>query len=252
MSLLISEAVSGRLNGIQATTSPMTYEEALDTQANLQWPPIIYKDGGWHQATPEEVDEELNPANSLEGDEVLQHLNLAQVPDASVADLDDFLEGQGVLEGMGVIFLAGGLIQNVDPIYLAVHSSLESGRGTSKLATGTVEGYEGWYNVFGIGAIDENPNERGAQYAKEKGWDSAAKAIYGGIKWISYFYIHAGQNTLYKMKWNPKSPGDHQYATDIGWSRKQATRIASHYRTFGDIEACWDLPNYAAEEDVNV
>ena len=37
------------------------------------------------------------------------------------------------------------------------------------------------------------------------------------------------QNTLYSMRWNPKNPGEHQYATDIKWAEKV---IPNHRRFY--------------------
>ena len=37
------------------------------------------------------------------------------------------------------------------------------------------------------------------------------------------------QNTLYSMRWNPKNPGEHQYATDIKWAESNASLMAHFY-----------------------
>ena len=58
---------------------------------------------------------------------------------------------------------------------------------------------------FGIGAFDNNALvDDGIKYAKNAGWTSVSKAIIGGAKFIGNSYVKAGQNTLYKMRWNPK------------------------------------------------
>jgi mannosyl-glycoprotein endo-beta-N-acetylglucosaminidase len=49
----------------------------------------------------------------------------------------------------------------------------------------------------------------------------AAKII--SEKWINH--SSASQSTLYAMRWNPMSPGQNQYATDIDWASKQAEII---------------------------
>ena len=74
--------------------------------------------------------------------------------------------------------------------------------------------------MFGIGAVDHDAVKQGFTRAKEEGWDTVKKAIVGGAKFIANSYINQGQNTLYKMRWNPENPGDHQYATDISWAEK--------------------------------
>ena len=83
------------------------------------------------------------------------------------------------------------------------------------------------YNMFGIGAYDRDPLKSGSERAYEEGWFTPEKAIIGGAKWIAGHYINNldyQQDTLYKMRWNPKMPGVHQYATDVGWAYKQ-TRV---------------------------
>ncbi|EJJ6363209.1 hypothetical protein NJG99_002574, partial [Staphylococcus pseudintermedius] len=46
-------------------------------------------------------------------------------------------------------------------------------------------------------------------------------------------YFDVGQNTLYRMRWNPKKPGTHQYATDISWAKVQAKMISAMYKEIG-------------------
>lgn len=45
-----------------------------------------------------------------------------------------------------------------------------------------------------------------------------------------HFLSSTDQNTLYSMRWNPKNPGEHQYATDIKWAESNATIIADFIR----------------------
>ena len=45
-----------------------------------------------------------------------------------------------------------------------------------------------------------------------------------------HFLSHDDQNTLYSMRWNPKNPGEHQYATDIKWAESNAQIIADFYK----------------------
>ena len=77
---------------------------------------------------------------------------------------------------------------------------LESGNGTSNFASGRY----GVYNYFGIGAYDNNPNNA-ISFARGRGWTTPAKAIIGGAKFVRQDYINKGQNTLYRMRWNPKT-----------------------------------------------
>ena len=71
--------------------------------------------------------------------------------------------------------------------------------------------------MYGIGAVDTCPIDCGAKYAFDKGWFTPDDAIIGGAAFINN-YIDRGQDTLYKMRWNPISPGHPQYATDVAWA----------------------------------
>lgn len=54
-----------------------------------------------------------------------------------------------------------------------------------------------------------------------------------GAKFVRQYYIGRGQNTLYHMRWNPKHPATHQYATDIRWCSHQAETISAYYKKIG-------------------
>lgn len=111
------------------------------------------------------------------------------------------------------------------------------------------------YNLFGIGAVDKSPIDAGAEYAYKQGWTSVEKAIEGGAKWISENYINNskyGQNTLYKMRWNPEKPAEHQYATDIAWASKQAKSMSSMFEAFPTAKYKFEIPRYSGQEKLEV
>src|SRR5699024_4528100 len=108
------------------------------------------------------------------------------------------------------------------------------------LATGIKVNGKTVYNMFGIGAVDSDPERLGAKTAYEQGWFTVEDAIIGGAKWISSSYInnpYYQQDTLYKMRWNPLQPGTHQYATDVAWAYKQTNRLT----TLLDLSLKYDL-----------
>lgn len=101
--------------------------------------------------------------------------------------------------------------------------------------------------MYGINANDKDPIGDGSRYAYKMEWTSPGKAIDGGAKWISENFINSSsymQNTLYKMRWNPDSPGEHQYATDIGWAVKQTSTIKKMYDSFPNASLKFDIPVY--------
>lgn len=131
------------------------------------------------------------------------------------------------------------------------HALLETGHGTSKLATGVQLNGSKVYNVFGIGAYDSDPIGYGSLRALEEKWFTPEEAIIGGAAFIGNNYVKAGQNTLYKMRWNPDSMANngyatHQYATDIGWASKQVHTIYNLYNSIGIGLNYVDIPVYLA------
>ncbi|PJH69374.1 mannosyl-glycoprotein endo-beta-N-acetylglucosamidase, partial [Salmonella enterica subsp. enterica serovar Typhimurium] len=69
-------------------------------------------------------------------------------------------------------------------------------------------------------------------YAFENEWFTPSAAIIGGAEDIANNYINQGQDTLYKMRWNPASPNAYpQYATHVEWASAQADRMAEIYST---------------------
>lgn len=143
--------------------------------------------------------------------------------------------GNSTLLGLGDAIISAAQEYDINEVYLLSHAILESGWGTSALSQGTVRGYEGYYNFYGIGAYDLDPNNGGAALAKSRGWDTPEKAIRGAAQWISSNYIHSGtygQNTLYKMRWNTAVTW-HQYATDVEWASKVARVMGQAYSEMG-------------------
>nr|WP_275583822.1 N-acetylglucosaminidase [Mammaliicoccus sp. P-M58] len=155
-------------------------------------------------------------------------LDLGKYQGIPVSKLNTLLSGKGTLSGQGKAFAEAGKRYRVNEIYLIAHAILETGNGRSYFASGN----SGYYNMYGIGAYDSNPNYA-ITFAKNQGWNTAAKAIIGGARFIRKDYIDLSQNTLYRMRWNPKKPATHQYATDIRWCQHQATTIKQYYTKIG-------------------
>ncbi len=225
-------------------------EYAILETGKSVWPKISR--GGFVNATFNDIQYHLDPGNFIYDEEnkyMFMDLRYDAEMNVTAAQLDNMLNGKGVLHGMGEAFVLAGQKYGVNPIYLASHAILETGHGTSVLSKGqkVTETYTKFgdastivkdsipeedkdklvYNVFGIGAWDVNPNLWGAQKAYTEKWFTVEEAIMGGAKWIGENYINrqSSQNTLFKMRFNfPENMG-HEYATDLGWAQKQAKRI---------------------------
>lgn len=233
--------------GVRYTAYDMTISMMAERQMGLSPAPKIWKNGGSVDATLAEVIEYLNPANYGGSIYKYQFLDLSSPNGVSAEVLNAFLAGKGILAGQGETFKRAAEMYNVSEVYLAAHACLESGNGTSQLATGVDVNGTTVYNMFGIGAYDTSALTSGSQKAYSEGWTSVEKAIEGGARWISEFYINSAdgrQNTLYKMLWNPAEQGTHQYATDVGWAVKQAAVIADIFKSFPEAVLSYDVPVY--------
>lgn len=209
----------------------------------------IQKNGVWVNASQEEIKKYFLPNDENINKYKYQFLSLKATAGISEEAAAQYLKGKGILSGKAAIFLDAAKKNNINEIYLMAHACLETGNGTSKLATGVQYKGQTVYNMFGVGAYDNSAVASGARYAYNAGWTTPEKAIYGGAKFISENYInHATfeQDTLYEMRWNPGSPSKHQYATDVAWATKQAVWMENVYKTFENPHVTFDIPVYRA------
>ncbi|ASK62143.1 mannosyl-glycoprotein endo-beta-N-acetylglucosamidase [Virgibacillus phasianinus] len=229
----------------------------------------------YHQfvnASPTDIAYYMNPDNFINNKyQKFQFLDLSLNSSADATNLNRILEGNGILEGMGGAFIEGGLKYHVNDVYLVSHAKLETGNGTSELATGIsrwvkrdmdndgkiVRDKNGnpiimdisprkVYNMYGVGAFDGCAYDCGAQTAYENGWFDVRTAIIEGAQFIGRYYVNAGQNTIYEMRWNYSSSGyaTHQYATDIGWASKQVYTMYDLYQQLESYVIYLDIPVY--------
>lgn len=227
------------------------YDITIDDMVNIQMasnpPPQIWINGASVDATVEETADYLNPNSFYAGAYKYQFLDLSRANGISEDALNAFLEDKGILRGQAAAFISAARDFGISEVYLAAHACLETGNGTSQLATGVEVNGETVYNMFGIAAYDSSALYSGSQYAYSAGWTSVEAAIRGGAEWISTWYINSAdgrQNTLYKMRWNPERPSEHQYATDIGWAVKQASSIEKMFASFPEAVLSYEIPVY--------
>ena len=139
-------------------------------------------------------------------------------------------------------------------------------KGESALSRGEVDGFEGFYNFYNIGAYaTTEPGGaviNGAKYAQwGKDWEgkeitdqeaayllpwtSPEKAIKGGAKWIASGYIDRGQNTLYFQKFDVLDDGteryNHQYAQNIMMAYSEGMRYYRSYNSIGMTNAKFEF-----------
>lgn len=202
--------------------------------------------------------------------------DLTQASGLTAAQIDAFIDStekgrNGTLHGMGYAFVQAEQDYGVSAAYLAAHAILETGWGSSELASGydydasfdldgTVYEAGTYYNFFGIGAIDSSPISGGRSKAVREGWNSPEKAILGGAQWIAKWYIYASsyaQPTVYAMRWdyeraNAAGSCWHQYATSLTWPHSIARLIDEVYSYAGvEPELHYIVPQYAKSDNTD-
>ena len=246
--LTLDEAVAlqMKMSPVTDTNTKMVTGDLLFTSRAASW-----DDSYWKSATAAQVRKYLNPENYSPGSrEYYQFLILSEPAGTNVTEINkNVLNGKGVLDGKAASFIQAASTNSINEVYLISHALLETANGTSPLARGIKYNGTTVYNMYGIGAYDYDPNGTGAKYAYNQGWTSVEKAIVGGAAFVAKSYIHAGQDTLYKMRWNPESMStkgyaSHQYATDIGWAVKQTARMAQIYGLLTQYTLLYDIPSY--------
>lgn len=201
----------------------------------------------WANASREDTLYYLDPNNFEFGSQgYFQFLKLSESAGLNANEINQkILKGKGSLAGQGAAFITAAKKYHINEIYLISHALLETGNGTSDLAIGKIKiNKKPVYNMYGTGAYDNCPQTCGAQWAYDHQWFTPKDAIIGGAQFVSEKYIQAGQDTLYKMRWNPDHPGTHQYATDIGWAVKQTEKIKKLYDMLDFYTLVFDVPRY--------
>lgn len=184
------------------------------------------------QATRDEIQYYVDPRNFLTEQSIFMfekqtYSEGVYSRDGVLSVWNDEMYASYIMEGAQSVGLS--------PYFIAARAALESGRGTSKLATGSIAGCEGYYNFYGIGANDSNPSNGGI-VAKNNNWNSKRRAIIEGAAWVKTQYIGCQQYSIYFMKFCfVPNRGWHQYMTDIAAPAKDAQNYYKAHRYGGTL-----------------
>ena len=238
----------------------------------------LYDGSSWYAAKTEVVSYFLDPRNFLDPVYVFQFEKLTFDPAIHTLEgvramvKGSFLESTA--PDYASILLAAGSEAGISPYFLASRIIQEMGRtGESLLSTGTLPGYEGYYNFFNIGSTPDPDVKNGALIngAKFAMWGSDASgkvitpeeqsmllpwtsqdlAIRGGAKWIAASYVDIGQNTLYFQKYDVINNEDglyiHQYAQNVSMAYSEGARYHRAYLSQNMLSASFQfiIPVYA-------
>ncbi|WP_156290926.1 SH3 domain-containing protein [Oceanobacillus salinisoli] len=251
---------------IKYTNYNYSFEKMVDAQ--MTGGRATANGSGTKLAKREEVEYYANPSNFTKGDVgFFQFLVLSKSAgltsnDAKIINDKILNSNAGILAGQAQAFIDAGREYDINEIYLIAHALHETGNGDSTLANGVPVDANGKvtrdangrivensntkhivYNMYGYGANDSCPIDCGAKYAFDKKWFSKTASIIGGASSI-YSYINRGQDTLYKMKWNPESPGYPQYATHIMWAVLQTPKMNEIYSLINSYDLVFDVPQF--------
>lgn len=206
----------------------------------------------WVAASRELVAYCMDPRNFLDATQIFQFEKLSYDASGHTKDginnviAGSFMSGGSVTNTSGAsISYAQALVDaaelsGVSPYHLAARIIQEMGlNGASDSISGTVPGYEGYYNYYNIGAWAHDGYSaitNGLIYAMGKDaeeyrpWNTRYKAILGGAIILGDGYINIGQDTLYYEKFDyVGTPYTHQYMTNILAPQSEAKISAAAY-----------------------
>ena len=249
-SVLAAESKTG--TSLVASSSPASWKSMAEGAYDFTTGKYIeYDSGGWVCASKEIVAYYLDPRNFINPIGAFQFLTHSYDETTQTKEglqkviKNSFMSGSFPESGYDTyadVLMEAGKISGVNPYVLASMILVEQGSsGAGGCISGTVSGYEGYYNFFNIGAYKSGSMSavtRGVWYASQSGsygrpWDSRYKSIVGGARFYGAQYVQQNKNTLYFKKFNVmnglSSVGTGQYMTNIQGAESEAASLRNGY-----------------------
>ncbi len=235
-------------------------------------------DRGWVDSSRQAVEYCMDPRNFLNETRIFQFETLSY--DANTNNLNSiekilygtefyqkkvsYLTSSGNTVNMNETYsdliLKAGKTSRVSPYHLASRIKQEVGPFLSHGSiSGEVEGYEGLYNFYNIGATSSTEPmgaiKNGLRYARDgKGasqatkdkylipWNTKEKSITGGGIFIGSSYINVGQNTIYLQKFDVNDDRGsnlftHQYMTNVLAPYSESKSVYNGYQKTGILDS---------------
>ena len=206
-------------------------------------------DSGYYDASNLMVRYYIDPRNFLGEAMVFQFLDLSSGTGITRDVVLSATRGTYLEKYTDSILKAASEAQ-INPLHIVATIFQELGStGTPRAISGTVSGYEGYYNFYNYGATDgAGAVERGLAKAKELGWNNPEYALVDGAKRVlANGYISAGQTTKYFYKFDvvgneilTEAMGNKTYSSDKFYSHQYMTNVrdpASQAGSLYDIYA---------------
>ena len=230
-----------------------------------------FDSGGWAAASEQIIAYYLDPRNFINQIGIFQFLthtyDAETQTNAGLAAVvsGTFLDAAFPETGFATYadaLMEAGRTATVNPYVLASMILVEQGTsGTGKCISGTVSGYEGYYNYYNIGAYKTasmSAVTRGLWYASRSGsyqrpWDGHFASLLGGALFYSENYVKQNKNTLYFKKWNVmnglEDVGEGQYMTNVQGAESEAAALRKGYLSLLDSPMTFEIPIYSGMPD---
>lgn len=230
-----------------------------------------FDSGGWAAASEKIIAYYLDPRNFINQIGIFQFLthtyDAETQTSAGLAAVvsGTFLDAAFPETGFATYadaLMEAGRTATVNPYVLASMILVEQGTsGTGKCISGTVSGYEGYYNYYNIGAYKTasmSAVTRGLWYASRSGsyqrpWDGHFASLLGGALFYSENYVKQNKNTLYFKKWNVmnglEDVGEGQYMTNVQGGESEAAALRKGYLSLLDSPMIFEIPIYSGMPD---
>ncbi|MBO5873092.1 MAG: SH3 domain-containing protein [Clostridia bacterium] len=233
---------------------------------------VPYDSGGWVTAERDVVEYYMEPRNFLNESYIYMFLDQSYNPSIqNKAGLQKILNGT-FMEGAfpedtyatyADVIMAAAEHSGVSPYVLAASIIIEQGvQGQGGSISGTVAGYEGYYNYFNIRAYAEggySAVQYGLLYAKGEGdlgrpWNTRAKSIIGGAEHYANGYVKRGQDNLYYKKFNVIVPDFYynQYMTNVQGAYLETGKLKNAYSSVNtDAQLTFAIPVFKQMPETN-
>ena len=256
--VIAAESALGKnLVSSSANTSWKSMQNGAYNWETGEW--VEFDSGGWVAASREVIEHFMDPRNFLDSTNVFQFIkqsyNAKLMTSEQIAqkksDLTNMVKGTylagtcpGTSRSYVDVIMEAAEKSGVCPFTLASMMIQEQGvDGGGRSISGTVSGYEGYYNYLNIGSYKTSTMsavERGLWFAKgsgegkttyERPWNNATDSIIGGSIYYGEGYVKVGQDTLYLKKFNVQGSNlyGHQYMTNVQGAYSEGQHMAKAY-----------------------
>lgn len=203
----------------------------------------------WVQASDEIVEYYMDPRNYLDSTHIFAFQRLSYsgtetesgvasiISGTFMEDSSDQLTYDGQTFTYPTAILYAGEVSGVSPYHLAARIRQELGVSGSDSVSGTLPGYEGYYNYYNWNASTTSNHtaiENGLLYAMTTNetyllpWNTRMRSIIGGAIRLGKNYISVGQDTIYYEKFD-LSGYWHQYMQNIQAPYSEAVSASKAY-----------------------